>query len=125
MTEASITNSQTKKVFNLAERTRLFAGECRALAKQVKHVPLLRNDVQQLIRSSGSVAANYLEADEALSKKDFLLRIKICRKEARESTLWLDLMSKSEITDSKVCAELREEAYQLVKIFNAIVVKSS
>ena len=49
-------------------------------------------DVRQLIRASGSVAANWIEANEALSKKDFLLRVKICRKEAKESRLFLRLI---------------------------------
>jgi hypothetical protein len=49
-------------------------------------------DIRQLVRASGSVAANWIEADEALSRKDFLMRIKICRKEAKESRLFLRLV---------------------------------
>lgn len=49
-------------------------------------------DGKQLVRSSGSVAANYLEAQEGLSRKDFFYRIKVCRKESRESGLWLRLL---------------------------------
>ena len=45
---------------------------------------------RQLIRSAGSVGANYIEANEALSKKDFLMRIKICKKEVKESRYWLE-----------------------------------
>jgi len=49
-------------------------------------------DVRQLVRASGSVAANWIEADEALSKKDFLMRVKICREESKESRLFLRLV---------------------------------
>ena len=80
---------------------------------------------KQLIRSSGSVAGNYSEANESLSKKDFCLRIKICRKEAKESRLWLRLI---DIGNSKVLLEEQakfiQEATELTKIFNSIVVKS-
>lgn len=81
-------------------------------------------DCKQLARSSGSVAANYLEADEALSSKDFCLRIKICRKESRESGLWLNLLKIDGSKDDER-KRLIDEAHQLVKIFNAIVGKSS
>lgn len=109
--------------FDLASRTAKFTTECRALIKHVsKHISNIE-DAKQLARSSGSVAANYLEADEALSKKDFVMRIKICRKEARESRLWLNLLEVGDDYES-VRQDLQREAYELVKIFNAIVNKS-
>ena len=77
-----------------------------------------------MIRSSGSVGANYIEANESLSKKDFVLRIKICRKEAKESRYWLRLI---EVTDETIAAErdlLVQEAQELMNIFGAIVRKS-
>lgn len=73
-------------------------------------------DGKQLVRSSGSVAANYIEANESLSKKDFVMRIKICRKEAKESALWLRLLDEP--------GELTQEARELTKIFGAIIEKS-
>ena len=76
-----------------------------------------QEDGKQLIRSSGSVAANYIEANEAISKKDFIHRIKICRKEAKESRLWLKLISKEE-------NNLIQETNELMKIFGAILEKS-
>lgn len=112
--------------YNLATRTRQFAKDCRGILRALSKSRFLTSDIDQLLRSSASVAANYLEADEALSKKDFAMRIKICRKEARESMLWLDLLTDN--ADSEHTKELRrlfDEAYQLVKIFNAIVSKSS
>jgi four helix bundle protein len=82
-------------------------------------------DVKQLVRASGSVAANYIEANEALSKKDFLHRIKICHKESKESRLWLRLIKTG--TAPQPTAErdaLIQEATELIKIFNAIAGKA-
>ncbi len=110
--------------YDLAKRTAQFAIDCRALIRATNKDTCNLEDCKQLARSSGSVAANYLEADEALSKKDFAMRIKICRKEARESRLWLGLIRvNQEQMDSQNA--LVDEAYQLVKIFNAIIEKTT
>lgn len=77
----------------------------------------------QLIRSSGSIGANYIEAQEALSKKDFGMRVKICRKEAKESHYWLALFDDVPDTLSREHASLIKEAQELTKIFSAIVEK--
>ena len=78
---------------------------------------------KQLIRSAGSVAANYIEANEALSKKDFIMRIKICRKEAKESRLWLNLtLPKNELNAQRT--RLVKEATELMKIFGSILAKT-
>ncbi len=78
---------------------------------------------KQLIRSAGSVGANYIEANEALSKKDFVMRVKICRKEAKESGYWLKLLvcENGMETERK---HLLQEAMELTKIFGAILIKS-
>ncbi|WP_372845383.1 four helix bundle protein [Pontiella sp.] len=75
-----------------------------------------------MVRSSGSVAANYIEANEALSKKDFLMRVKICRKEAKESKLWLRLIKADDLEDDR--AKLEQEAHEPTCIFGAIITKS-
>jgi len=80
-------------------------------------------DVRQLIRASGSVAANWIEANEALSKKDFLLRAKICRKEAKESRLFLRLIETNPATNEKA-QKLATEARELMLIFFAIISKN-
>lgn len=81
-------------------------------------------DVRQLVKASGSVAANYNEADEAISDKDFVLRIKICRKEAKESRLWLRLVDTGGTSNLHgERHELAQEALELLLIFNAIVRK--
>jgi four helix bundle protein len=80
-------------------------------------------DSRQLVRASGSVGANYIEANEALSKKDFVLRIKICRKEAKESRYWLRLLEAADRTAAERDS-LVQEAQELTNIFGAIVRKT-
>ncbi|RXK56569.1 four helix bundle protein [Oleiharenicola lentus] len=77
---------------DLLRRTFVFAQCVRRLVNQLPRTISNIEDAKQLVRASGSVAANYLEAQEGLSRKDFFYRIKICRKEARESGLWLRLL---------------------------------
>lgn len=80
---------------------------------------------RQLVRSSGSQAANYIEANEALSKKDFVHRIRICRKEAKESSLWLRLCETEENDNIHIKREeLLKESAELRNIFTAILEKS-
>ncbi|MBI4993032.1 MAG: four helix bundle protein [Candidatus Magasanikbacteria bacterium] len=110
------------KNYDLDERTFQFAKRCR---DYVKILPKTISNIEygkQLVRSSGSTAANYIEASEALSKKDFLMRIKISRKEAKESALWLKLAT-SVATQEKEKETLIDEANQLTKIFGSIVSK--
>jgi len=118
-------NYQKLKTYDLEERTREFAKNIRIFIKQLPRITANFEDSKQLIRSSGSVAANYIEANEALSKKDFQHRIKISRKEAKESILWLELMDVSRESDllNKQQA-LIDEATQLMKIFSAIMRKT-
>jgi len=79
----------------------------------------------QVVRSSGSVGANYIEANEALGKKDFAMRVKICRKEAKESAYWLRLIvSVNDDGCAEECTKLFDEAVELKKIFSSILEKS-
>lgn len=80
------------KKYDLEERTFEFARDVRAFVKSLTRSIANIEDAKQVIRSSGSVGANYIEANEALSKKDFKMRIKISRKEAKESRYWLRLV---------------------------------
>jgi four helix bundle protein len=111
--------------YDLEERTYEFALNVRLFIKKIPVTISHQEDGRQLVRSSGSVAANYIEANESLSKKDFLLRIKICRKEAKESSLWLRLLL---LDDSKSLSATRDnliqEATELMKIFGSIVTKT-
>ena len=82
-------------------------------------------DCRQLVKASGSVGANYIEANEALSKKDFRMRIKISRKEAKESRYWLKLVDTEGKKDlEKDRMVLIKEATELMNIFGAILRKS-
>ena len=110
------------KKFDLEDRTFQFARRVRALSKTTPATLSNREDVRQLVRASGSVGANYIEANNALGKKDFLLRIKICLKEAKESGYWLRLIDTCSST--QLDAERRrliEESTQLVSIFGTIL----
>ena len=115
---------QAQHKYDLEERTLLFAQDCRTFIKKVPRTISNIEDCTQLARSSGSVPANYIEANEALGKKDFLMRVKICRKEARESGCWLELITPS-VTPSLQDEHkaLQQEACELKLIFNAIVQK--
>ena len=108
--------------FDLEERTETFARNVRALVRILPRTLSNREDAKQLIRSSGSVGANYLEANDALDDKDFSFRVKISRKEAKESGYWLRLLNcEGSPAAERKRAELVDEASQLVRILSAIL----
>ena len=112
------------KPYDLEDRTFEFAKKIRLFVKKLPKTITNIEDGKQLIRSSGSIGANYIEANEALSKKDFMMRTKICRKEAKESAYLLRLII--EINDVEYKNEglaLFNEAVELKKIFSSIVNK--
>src|SRR5439155_27136302 len=110
---------------DLEDRTFQFAECVRAFVKQLPRTVSNTEDVRQLVRVSGSVAANWIEADEALSKEDFLVRVKICCKEAKESRLFLRLIDAG-LTKANLAARegLAAEARELTLIFSSIISKS-
>lgn len=115
---------QTKR-YDLEERTLKFAKRVRDFVKELTQTVANIEDGKQLIRSSGSVGANYIEANDSLSKKDFILRTKICRKEAKESRYWLNLIDIGcdfQLMEEKDC--LIQESTELMNIFGAIIRKS-
>ncbi|MCW5906687.1 MAG: four helix bundle protein [Chitinophagales bacterium] len=117
-----INEQNGKREYDLEERTFKFAMDVRNFIRKLPKTITNREDVGQLTRCSGSVAANYIEANEALSRKDFSYRIKVCRKEAKESRLFLRLVfvgDKTELLEER--ENLCDEAMQLVKIFNKII----
>ncbi len=120
-----IEKSSTKHVYDLEERTFQFAKNVRLLIKKLPISIANIEDGKQVVRSSGSTGANYIEANESLSKKDFVYRIKICRKEAKESAFFLKLLRDINSEDFKNELEiLFNEAIELKKIFSAIIKKS-
>lgn len=113
------------KKYDLEDRTYEFAKKVRVLVKVLSKTMGNFEDAKQLIRSSGSIGANYIEANEALSKKDFIMRAKICRKEAKESLYWLKLIDVEGNPElEREIKVLQKEAKELTHIFGAIVTKS-
>jgi four helix bundle protein len=113
------------KTYDLEERTFEIARDVRAFIRKLPHTLANIEDVKQLVRSSGSVGANYIEANESLGKKDFAMRAKICRKEAKESRYFLRLLfTDGDTAVDKTRASLIEEAVELTNIFGAIVRKT-
>jgi len=117
-----MTKTQNSKRYDLEDRTFEFAKRVRAFVKKLRKTVENLEDGKQLVRASGFVGANYIEANKALSKKDFILRIKICRKEAKESRYWLKLIDDPE--QEKERNDLINEATELMNIFGSILRKS-
>lgn len=114
-----------ERPYDLEERTFLFAKETRNFVKRLPRTTENLEDIRQLVRASGSVGANYIEANESVSKKDFLLRIKTCRKESKESAYWLRLLDcGSGMALERERGRLNSEARELMNIFGAILRKS-
>lgn len=109
--------------FDLEERSFLFAKNVRAFTKNLPRSVASIEDTKQLVRSSGSVGANYIEANESVGKKDFLLRIRIARKEAKESKYWLRLIETHTTEAEKQRKTLEQEATELMLILSSIMRK--
>jgi len=119
------TNNNSKPIYDLEERTFRFAKNVRIYIKKLPQTLANIEDGKQVIRASGSVGANYIEANEALSKKDFLMRVKISRKEAKESAYFLRLIYETNPKEFETEGiKLYNEAIELKKIFSSIIEKS-
>jgi len=119
-----MSEAPNKKVYDLEERTFQFAKRvalyCKKLPKTTSNIEYAK----QVIRSSGSTGANYIEAKEALSKKDFIMRLKIARKEAKESAYWLRLIVETNSEEFReVGLELMNEVVELKKILSSMLNK--
>ncbi len=114
-----------EKKYDLEQRTEKVAGDVAVLCNSLFGSVSNREHCKQVVRSSGSIAANYIEANEALSKKDFIYRLKICRKEAKETAMWFRIMMRTNIeNDHTEIKMLLEESIELKRIFAAIIIKS-
>lgn len=110
--------------FDLEGRTLTFARDVRDFLKRLPTSDANSVDKRQLARSSGSVGANYREANDALGRRDFAMRIRIARKEAKESCYWLQLVDAG--GNEQLQADrnrLVDEADQLVRILSRILIK--
>jgi four helix bundle protein len=120
-----LSSSQAKPVYDLEERTYQFAKAVRLFVKTLPKTIANIEDDKQVIKASGSVCANYREANESLSKKDFVMRIKICRKEAKESAYWHRLIHETNnLKNAEEAQSLIQEANELKRIFSSILEKS-
>ena len=120
-----MTKNQNSKRYDLEERTLVFAKKVRSFVKKLHKSISNIEDIRQLVKASGSVGANYIEANESLSKEDFRMRIKICRKESKESRYWLKLVDtndQSEVENERI--SLINESTELMNIFGSILQKS-
>ncbi|MEL1242427.1 four helix bundle protein [Flavobacterium flavipallidum] len=114
-----------EKPYDLEERTFLFAKECRSYIKKLPKTISNTEDGKQLVRSSGSVGANYIEANEKLGEKDLSFRLKIARKEAKESKYWLRLLQELNPEHQETSESLLFEVEELRKILSAIITKTT
>jgi len=123
--EAPAPTGGAERVYDLAERTARF-GEavirfCRAFPKSVVNDPLIR----QVVRSGTSIGANYCEADDAVSDKEFRQKIGTCKKEARETKHWMRMLAAADPDSADAARVLWREAHELTLIFVAIFRKVS
>ena len=109
-----------KREHDLEERTARFGEQVIAFCKETAKNPVTKPLVSQLVRSATSVGANYCEADDAGTKKEFRHRISICRKEARETKHWLRMMVVAEPHRKDEARTLWQEAKELNLIFATI-----
>lgn len=110
--------------YDLEDRTLRFAKEVIAFVKGLPRNTANVEITKQLVRSSCSIGANYIEANESLGKRDFAMRIKICRKESKETIYWLKLMEVESHDSERKREKLIQEATELMKIFGSIVEKT-
>jgi len=122
--EAPSSNTESKNAFDLEERTAIFGENVIRFEKTIPHSAVTVPLISQIVRSGTSVGANYCEADDASSKKDFKQKIGICRKEARETKHWLRMIAAATPEHKVEARKLWQEAKELHLIFAAIWRKS-
>jgi four helix bundle protein len=116
-----MSNIKKDKIYDLEERTAKFGERVIDFCKKIKKDNINNPIINQLIRSSTSVGANYCEADCAESKKDFEHKIGICKKEAKESKHWIRMLARAVSNSENEARILWQEANELSLIFISIV----
>lgn len=119
----NLQNSQISNKYNLEDRTLEFAKSIIRLCRQLQNEVVNQKLIDQIIRSSGSVGANYREANDSLGKNDFLHRLKISRKESKETIFWLELIKEANPTQTQKIDLLIDECTQLRNILSSIISK--
>jgi four helix bundle protein len=112
-------SNKTNK-YDLEERTARFGERVIDFVKTIKETAVNKRIITQLVGAAGSVGANYCEATEAESKRDFIHEIGICKKEVKESKHWLRLLARSNPERTEEIRELWKEAQELLLIFSKI-----
>ncbi|MDQ1283812.1 MAG: hypothetical protein QG620_160 [Patescibacteria group bacterium] len=107
--------------YDLIERTAKFGEDVIEFAGTLPRNEINRPLLSQIVRSGTSIGANYMEADGAVSKKDFENKIGICRKEAKESMHWFRMIAKANPNHKDKCRELYKESQEFVWIFSSII----
>ncbi|MDX9880705.1 MAG: four helix bundle protein [Prolixibacteraceae bacterium] len=107
----------------LENRCLNYAVNIRILIKQLPKNIANAEDSKQAVRSSGSIGANYIEANESLGDKDKLFRLRISRKESKETIYWLTILKRTNSEFETIIQELINEATELRKIISAIIIK--
>jgi four helix bundle protein len=115
---------QNKKPYDLEKRTLEYAKDIVKFCKKMPNNSINMRLIGQLVGAAGSVGANYREANEALSKKDFVHRMKITRKEAKESSYWLELIMEANPGYENEAKMLYNESRELRNIFTSIIEKA-
>jgi len=114
-------NPNVQPKYDLEERTALFGEKIIEFAKTITRNPINNPLISQLIRAGTSIGANYMEADAAVSKKDFKHKIGICRKESKETKHWLRMIAKANPAKLEASRVLWKEAQELTLIFSSIL----
>jgi len=120
-----MTNNQSpryKQKFDLEDRTLSFAKEVINMLKTLPNNTPNSEIIRQLVRSVGSVGANYREANDSLGKKDFVHRLRISRKESKETQFWLELLLEVNPGNPQI-AKLISEGKEIRNILSAIISK--
>ena len=119
-----MTNNKNKKEFDLEERTAKFGEEVIRFAQTISKNEITKPLIGQLVRSSTSIGANYMEADGAESRKDFIHKLGICKKECKETKHWLRMIATADLAAKDKCQNLWRECQELTLIFSAIINKT-
>jgi len=109
--------------YDLEERTAKFGENIIDFVKRLSENTINKPLISQIIRSATSIGANYMEANQASSKRDFRNKIHICRKESNETKHWLRMISKANQDKNEECRKLWKEAHELTLIFSKISLK--
>ena len=116
-------NDEKKYKYDLEERTAKFGERVIIFSSKLTKNPLTMPIISQLIRSTTSIGANYCEANECNSKKDFQHKISIAKKEAKETMYWLEMAAELDKNLKEPARKLWQEAHELVLIFSSILKK--